>query len=73
MNREFRLFVLQKHSPRSHTYVGDLQLAVDTPSTKTVESLAEAVRDYIKSHPELKSWGNDVYDIDFVVHPLETP
>jgi len=70
MSRESRLFVLQKHSPRSHTYVGDFRHAVDMRSTITVESLAEAVRRYIKSRPELKSWGKDVDGIGFVVHQV---
>ncbi|KAF9648215.1 hypothetical protein BDM02DRAFT_2331371 [Thelephora ganbajun] len=70
MSREFRLFVLQEHSPQSHTYVGSLQHTVNVPSTKTVGLLAETVRRYIKSCPELKSWGEDVDEIDFVVRQV---
>ena len=68
MSQEFRLFVLQKHSPQSHTYVGCLQPGVDALSTKTVESLTETVRAHIKSLPEFESWGKDVDDIDFIIH-----
>jgi len=62
------MFVLQKHSAQSHTYVGDLKPAPNTPGT--VESLIETVRHYIKSRPELKSWGEDVDDINFAVHKV---
>ena len=65
---QFRLFVLQKHSPQSHTYMGDVRRAVDRNSTETVESLAETIRDYLKSRSDLKSWGEDVDDVDFAVH-----
>jgi len=70
MDEGIRMFVLQKHSARFHTYVGDLKPAPNTPPTRTVESLTETVRHYIKSRPELKSWGEDVDDIDFVVHKV---
>jgi len=64
------MFVLQKHSPQSHTYVGDLRPAPNTPPTETVESLTETVCGYIKSRPEFKSWGEDVDDIGFAVHQV---
>jgi hypothetical protein len=67
-------------SHSDHTYVEDLRLAVDAPATKTVESLKETARDYIKSCPEFKSWGGDVDDIDFAAlrvsrqhTPIEPP
>jgi len=70
MGQEFRSSVSQKHPPQSHTYVGDLQHVVDMQSTKTVEHLAETVRDYIRSRPDIKSWGDNIDDIDFVVHEV---
>jgi hypothetical protein len=35
-----------------------------------VESLTETIQQYIKPRPELKSWGEDIDDIDFVVHQV---
>jgi hypothetical protein len=62
--------VLGKHSPQSHTYVGDhrFKVDVDAPATKTVQSLEKFAQDYIKSLPKYKSWGDDVDDLCFVVH-----
>lgn len=73
MNKQFRLSVLQKHSPQSHDYVGRLQPSVDNDalSTETVESLAEAVRVHLKTLPRFKSCqGDDVDRIDFKIYQV---
>ena len=66
--KRFSLFVLQRHSHQSHTYVGEPQFAVEMPCADTRELLAENVRYYIKSRQEFRSWGNDVDDIEFAVY-----
>ena len=65
---ELRLFVLQKHSPHSYTYVGDLRHTAAMPSTEMLGSLTDIVRHHIKLDPEFEFWGEDIDDIDFVVH-----
>lgn len=69
-DQKLRLFVLQRHSPQSHTYVGQLQHTVNEPAQEDVGSLTETVRSHIKSLPEFKPWGKDVDDIDFAVHQV---
>lgn len=68
MSRDLRLFVLQKHSLQPHVLVGNLSSTVPVSPTETVESLTEIVRGLLKSHSEFGSWGEDVEDIEFVVH-----
>jgi hypothetical protein len=64
MDQDIHVFVLQKHSPRSHTYVGELRCKVDRLSEDT-ETLKEIVREDIKSRREFKSWGEDIDIIAF--------
>lgn len=68
MIQHFSLFVLQRHSRQSHTYVGELPRGVDRRPMRTVEFLEKIVRKYIKSRREFKSWGKDVDDIHFDVY-----
>ena len=70
MGRLFHLFVLQKFAHRSYAYVGEIRPTVDVSSTRTIESLEEAVRGHLGSHEEFRSWGKSVDGIDFVVHKV---
>ena len=70
MSQEFRLLVLEKFSPTSHAYIGEIKHKIDAPSTITVELLEEVVQDYIKSRQELNAGSGDVDDIDFVVYKV---
>jgi len=68
MSQTFRLFVLHKLSPQSHTYIGAIEHVVEAPSI-TVESLEDVVQDYIRSRQEFKSWSEDE-DIGLVVYKV---
>jgi hypothetical protein len=68
MSKDFHLFVLQKHSPQAHTYVGELRHTGDDSSVTTVKPLVEVVRKDMKSRREFKSWDDDVDGIDFIVY-----
>jgi len=70
MSQEFHLFVLQKLSPQSNTFVGELVPTVDVSLTGTLGLLKEAVRGHVKSLQKFKSWGEDVDRINFVVHKV---
>ena len=70
MSQDFHLSILQECSPQSHVYIGELWRPVYKSSTGAMAYLTKAVRDYIKSRQEFKSWGEDVDYIHFVVREV---
>lgn len=68
MSKDFHLFVLQKHSPQSYTYVGEVRHTDDDSSVTTVKPLVEIIQKDMKSRWQFKSWGDDVDGINFVVY-----
>lgn len=68
MDQNFHLVVLQKFSPQSHTYVGELTIAVDKDTVDLNNFLKRNARDCIKSCQEFHPFGGNVDHIEFLVH-----
>ena len=57
MDQNFHLVVLQKPSPQSHTYVGELTVAVGKDTVDLNNFLKSEVRDYVEnSTPLVGTW-----------------